>query len=218
LAFIVGFQSFMGLELICGSTALIPRKETELLAQLNNKALDEVESTDPLLVDLCTGLGNLAVAAAYHHNTSTVFACDLSADAIELAKKNTIHLKVNDRVTCLEGDLFTPVEHLQGTVDIISCNPPYVSSKQVPNMGSEISEFEPSLAFDGGAFGLDILMKVIENASLYLKPSGFLNIEVGLGQGAFVIRQLKKQTVFRDFECLNDNEDNIRAIQVRYYP
>lgn len=187
LAHLTGRQHFMGLELLADASVLVPRKETELLAGEALKLLQEMADEKDTLVyiDVCTGAGNLPLALVSHVSGVRAFAADLSVDAVRLAKKNVDFFDLGKYVEVLAGDLLAPFESEEffGKVDLITCNPPYISTGKVAEMHSEISEHEPDLAFDGGPFGIAILRKLIGEAPGYLKPGGWLAFEVGLGQG-----------------------------------
>src|SRR5262249_43961236 len=99
--------------------------------------------------------------------------------------------------------------------DLVSCNPPYISAAKVPDMPAEISGFEPALAFDGGVYGVSILMKLVRQAPRFLKPSSWLCFEVGLGQGAVMAQQLRKLPAYRDVETAADASGEIRALFAR---
>ncbi len=219
LAHITGRQSFFGMELLSGPGALIPRLETEALV---NGALKHVREAvkaqgKALVIDLCTGAGNVALALAWSEPAATVFGADLSEDAVALANQNARHLGLEKRVTFKAGDLFAPVdeERFYGQVDVLTCNPPYISSSKVPLMAKEISEHEPKLAFDGGPFGVNILMRLIAGAPKFLKPSGWLCFEVGLGQGEGVRGRLEKSGHYTDFDSVKDSKGDVRAVMAR---
>ena len=169
------------------------------------------------VIDLCTGCGNLALALAYHERNCQVFASDLSSEAIDLAQRNAAHLALQDRVTFWIGDLFAPFddERFVGQVDMVVCNPPYISSQHVGEMPSEIYDYEPHLAFDGGPFGVSILVKLITEAPRYLKPGGWLCFEVGLGQGELIRRRLERNGAYGDIQTRCDMDGNPRALLAR---
>jgi release factor glutamine methyltransferase len=217
LAHITGRQEFLGLELLAGPHALIPRKETEILGkaalgQLKRRA----ESSDELLViDACTGCGNLALAYAYHEPKARVYAADLSEPAIELARRNARFTGLSQRVAFEAGDLFAPFQdkaELVGKCDMVSCNPPYITSAKVPKMGQEISAHEPRLAFDGGAMGITILIRLFTEAPRFLKPGGALCFEMGLGQGPILEGRLRRQPWVQKVEAHRDSTGAIRAL------
>jgi release factor glutamine methyltransferase len=219
LSHLTGRQRFMGLEMLAGPGALIPRKETELLAKAALNAAAEVASRkeQPLVIDVCTGSGNVALAIAHHVASARVFGADLSDAAVALAKDNSKFLRMDDRVEFRCGDLLSPFESEEflGRVDVLTCNPPYINSAKVNSMPGEISQHEPRLAFDGGPLGIGILMKLTQQAPRFLKPGGRLAFEVGLGQGAALVKRLRANPQFTRVDCCEDQHGAIRAIVAR---
>lgn len=219
LAYLTERQHFMGLEFLAGKGALIPRMETEILGRAAlgaAKALADARGSITVL-DVCTGAGNVAMAIAVHEPRAVVFASDLAPEAVELARANAKHLHVEDRVNLAEGDMFGAFdsEAFLGKIDLVTCNPPYISSAKVGLMDREVSGHEPRLAFDGGAFGVTILTRLIREAPRFLKPDSCLCFEVGLGQGNAITRMLKKESVYRVIEPLADESGEIRALLAR---
>jgi release factor glutamine methyltransferase len=212
-------QHFLGLELIAGPGALIPRRETEILGRAALAKLKALiaERGEALVMDVCTGSGNLALAYALHQPKARVYAADLSQEAVDLANRNREFTGLGDRVEFRQGDLIAPYdsEAFLGKVDLLSCNPPYISAAKVPVMAREISAFEPQLAFNGGAFGISILTKLIKNAPRFLKPRSWLCFEMGLGQGKALAAQLGKNPAFAEVETWPDEAGEIRALTVR---
>lgn len=216
LAHLTGRQSFMGLELLAGPEALVPRRETELLG---HAALDLLRRTvaergPATVLDVCCGSGNLSLALAHHEPRCRVVGGDLSADAVGLARRNAARLGLADRVRFVEGDLFAPFEEagLRGSVDLIICNPPYISTSKAAAMPAEISAFEPRLAFDGGAFGISILFRLLSGATHFLKPASWLCFEVGAGQGEPMAARLKRSGGYDAVERVRDSSGEVRAL------
>ena len=222
LAHLTGRQTFMGLEYLAGPDALIPRKETEILGRA---ALAKIscmaKKRGPLMVmDVCTGSGNLAIAYAYYEPQASVYASDLSPEAVSLARKNIEFLGLAERIEARVGDLLEPFEEAAflGKCDFLSCNPPYISTAKVKEMHPEISRHEPSAAFNGGAFGVSILMKLLKNAPRFVRPGGWLGFEVGHGQGPGLARQLERNPAFVAVETYADAGGEIRAILAKCKP
>lgn len=219
LAHLTGRQRFMGIELLSGKDALIPRGETELLGNaalgLLNALAENVEQ--PVVVDVCTGSGNLATALAHLVPRARVYASDLSEEAVVLARKNFRFHGLEDRVEARQGDLLEPFESqlFLENVDLLVCNPPYISSQRVDVMPAEISGFEPRLAFDGGPLGVRILNKLVREAPRFLRKGGWLAFEVGLGQGKAVLHRLDASGAFVDIRPVLDASGEIRALVAR---
>lgn len=216
LAHLTGRQNFAGLEMLCGPGALIPRGETELLART---ALDVISAAVPLgetafAIDVCTGSGNVALALAASNQRLTVLAADISTDALALAVKNADHLGLGARVTFMPSDLFNamdiPANHRRAAV--VTCNPPYIASAKVPVMANEISRHEPRLAFDGGAFGLTIISRLLADAPRFLMPGGSLCFEVGAGNGRFVADRISRNSAYTGVRQVTDEKGIVRVL------
>jgi len=216
LAHLTGRQNFMGLELLAGKEALIPRKETELLGRA---ALDVLRALaagreEVIVVDVCTGSGNLALALASHVPRARVFGADLSSEAVALAQRNARHLGLQERVEFRAGDLLAPFDEpaFHERLSLLVCNPPYISSKKVDSMPGEIIGHEPRLAFDGGPLGIRIVERLTREAPRFLAAGGFLIFEVGLGQGPALLRRLAGNKSYATLKSFADEAGEIRVI------
>jgi release factor glutamine methyltransferase len=219
LAHLTGRQTFMGLELLAGPEALIPRRETELLG---GRALDVLRSCTAergpaVVIDVCTGSGNLALALAHYESQCRVIGGDVYVPAIRLARRNAERSGLTDRVRFVQGDLFAPFdsERLAGAADLIVCNPPYISSSKAAGMPTEIAEFEPRLAFDGGPLGISILFRLIAQAPRFLKPASWLCFEVGVGQGEPMAVRLERAASYATVERVRDVAGEVRVLMAR---
>ena len=217
LAYLTGCQRFMGLEMLSSADALIPRRETEILARAALALLAEVvgERNGAIVIDVCTGAGNLALAFAHHEPQCRVYGSDLSAEAVAFARKNAEHLGLTERVEFRDGDLLEPFEELAGQVDLLTCNPPYISSARVDDMPAEIADHEPRLAFDGGPFGIKILSRLLKRAPQLLKPASWLCFEVGLGQGSAMAKRLESSKHYDEVRTFEDENGDVRALAGR---
>lgn len=212
LAHISGRQQFMGLEMLSSPAALIPRVETEQLGHASVALLQNQPAA--CVIDVCTGSGNLAFALAHALPQARVFGTDLSAEAVAFARRNGAHLGLLDRVAFRVGDLLAPFEQAEflEQVDMVVCAPPYILSSKVGQMASEIAAHEPRLAFDGGPFGVTLLMRLIEDAPKLLRSGGWLTVEVGLGQGPALTRRLQRDENYVEVRALADAAGATRVI------
>ncbi len=219
LAHISGRQRFMGLEMLAGPGALIPRKETEILARGAVDVAAQVAKEQGALtvIDVCTGSGNIALSVAHNVPQARVFAADISDAAVELARRNARHLGLDARVQFSVGDLIAPFDNetFHNKVDVLTCNPPYINSAKVEHLPSEISAHEPVLAFDGGRFGVAILMRLLQDAPRLLRRGGWLISEVGLGQAPTLAKMIGKNPAFSAVHTLQDETGNERTIVAR---
>jgi release factor glutamine methyltransferase len=206
----------MDIELLCDRRAFIPRKETEILGQkalyLSLKIAKEKQKVN--IIDLCCGAGNLGLAIASYNINANVYATDLSQEAVELTRENISFLNLNQRVNARQGYLlsaFETKEYLE-KIDMIVCNPPYISSSKVPKMDTEISAHEPALAFDGGMIGINLIHRLIREAPKFLTKPGWLIFEVGTGQGPFISQLCERSQLYKQIESVFDDLGNIRVI------
>jgi release factor glutamine methyltransferase len=179
--YILGTREFWGLDFEVGPDVLIPRPETELIVE-ETLALVGKDSR-PLIVDLGTGSGCLAIALAREVPGARVIATDLSAHALNVARRNAARHEVFDRVTFLETSF---LEGIEEPVDVIVSNPPYVPLVCEPALTPEIRDYEPRLAVFGGEDGSEGLRSVLEAAAAKLVPGGWLVMEFGYGQDTLV--------------------------------
>ncbi len=219
LAHITGRQEFLGMELLAGPEALIPRIETEILgaaALTIAKSIADAQGAVAVL-DVCTGSGNVALAIASNEYRSRVFGADISEEAVILARKNAQHLKLDRRIEFRQSDLFAAFEsdEFYRKIDLVTCNPPYIPSTKVGSMDPEISQREPRLAFDGGSLGITVLTRLIRESPKYLKPNSYLCFEVGLGQGKAMEQRLKKEGVYSNIQSYVDAANNVRALSAQ---
>lgn len=219
LAHLTERQHFLGMEYIVNKGLYIPRKETELLASVAIETANTcygIES-EITLIDLCTGIGTVALAVAHHCSNVRVLGSDIYTPAIDAAQINSAHFGLTQRATFFNADLFTPFESLElkGKVDIIVSAPPYISSAKVKNMAEEIAQHEPEEAFDAGPFGLSIFNQLIAVAPSYLRTGGFLIFECGLGQGEFLAKRISGNKSYASVEQVHDEHGNVRVLKAQ---
>jgi release factor glutamine methyltransferase len=178
--YILGRTEFCGLTFRTDRRALIPRPETEIVIDVTTELAKGLEA--PLLVDVGTGSGILAVAAALKLRDATVVACDISQDALALARENAELHRVLDRVTFRHGDFAGTLADCSGRVDIAMANPPYVSEPELANLEPELREHEPRAALVAGPEGTEVQVRLLDFAPTLLRPGGHLVMEIGAGQ------------------------------------
>ena len=187
LQHIVGSTSFCGLEIQVSRAALIPRPETELLAEggwtfLNQRVQrGSSEDRDPAVLDFGTGSGCIAIALAVKCPTARLVAVDVDPAAVELAKQNAAQNGVLERIEFVLGDRFAALEGGAGFELVIS-NPPYVPTAEIATLQPEVRDYDPHRALDGGGDGLDFYRYLAAHAKFVLKAKGKLMVEFGDGQ------------------------------------
>jgi release factor glutamine methyltransferase len=214
-AYQAGTVRFMGIDLACAPGALVPREETEILGRT---ALGIVQGEGAArVIDMCCGAGNLACAIASHVATVKVWASDLTDGCVAVAKKNVERLGLGERVTVVQGDLFAPLHGLglEGTIDAVVCNPPYISTGKLAADRAELLELEPREAFDAGPYGLAIHQRVVKDVLPFLRPGGWLLFEIGLGQEKQVKILFDRARVYDEVRMENDGEGRPRTLYAR---
>ena len=217
LAYITGLQRFMGLELLASPAAMIPRRETELLGAAAIACARQLAAPTTTVLDICAGSGNLSCAIASQVPGAHIHAADISADAVALARRNIERCGFQDRIEAQAGDFLKPFETPQflGKVDLIVCNPPYISAQKRQSMATEIARYEPSQAFDGGPLGINLLNRLIREAPLFLRSGGMLAFELGLGQGRAVCQRVNRSELLELISTAEDDGGHIRAVVAR---
>jgi len=204
LQYIIGTQEFWGLPFRVTPDVLIPRPETEFVVEAALKAVSGTAT--PVIVDLCTGSGCIAISLAKELPKARIFATDRSDRAAHIAQENARQNGVADRIRFLEGDLFGPLEEMDilGRIDCIVTNPPYVRSGDLTALQPEVRDFEPEMALVAGRSGTEIAERIIRQAPPYLRPGGSLIMEMGVGQAAALRKLIEDTHTFGPSEIVND--------------
>lgn len=204
LQYILGTQEFCGLAFEVNSTVLIPRPETELLVRETVRRLPGVPH--PTLIDVGTGSGCLAVSLARSIPGGRMLAIDLSARALETAKRNARRHSVETSIIWLEGNLFAPLAGLgvEGAVTAIVSNPPYICESDWSGLQPEVSRYEPRVALVAGPRGTELHERLLNEAIPYLAPGGLLLMELGLGQSADVQAMVRSKPAYSSVETVPD--------------
>jgi release factor glutamine methyltransferase len=183
LQHITGSTSFCGHEIAVSRHALIPRPETEMLAELGWKFLAASHPQPATALDFGAGTGCIAIAIAVNCPTAKITALDLSPDALALARENAAKNSVAGQIEFLQGDGFAALA-AGAQFDLIVSNPPYIASAEIATLDPEVRDFDPRSALDGGADGLDFYRRLAAEAKSFLKPDGKIMLEFGDGQAA----------------------------------
>lgn len=191
LWYIIGDTDFCGYKIKVDERVLIPRPETEDMAMMVVGVAEEGQN----ILDLCTGSGAIAIAVKKELDKKGInvkmTASDISEGALELAKENA--MANGAEILFLQSDLFS---RMRGRFDIIVSNPPYIPSAEIEKLQREVKDFEPRLALDGGADGLDIYRRIAAEASKYIRRGGMLIMEVGEGEANDVVKLFKGNNVY----------------------
>ncbi len=178
LAYVVGHREFYDVDLLTDARALIPRPETECLIEHALQAL--ADHPAPLIADIGTGCGAIAVTLAKHLPRARVIATDLSPAALELARENAQRHGVAARLDFRVGSLLEPVVE---SIDLLAANLPYIDDKDWPYLAKTIRGHEPKMAFLGGPDGLDLVRAMLHDAPRVTHAGSLILLEIGAYQG-----------------------------------
>ena len=179
--YITGVAAFRHLELTVTPSVLIPRPETEVIVDVALELLPE----GGRVLDLCCGSGAIALSLAQEATAAEVVATDVSNAALEVATVNGQRCGLAERVEWHCGDLFAPLRGIE-PFDLVAANPPYVRRSDLAHLAPEVRDYEPHLALDGGEDGLAYYRRIAQEAADFIRPGGYLLLEVGDGQSAAV--------------------------------
>lgn len=219
LQYILGSQEFMGLSFEVNPSVLIPRQDTETLVELAvSRAAEKKKSLSVL--DMCCGSGAIAVSMAHFLPKAKVTACDISPEALEVARRNAEKNGLGGRIEFLESDLFYVTKrkkkiHMKDTFDMILSNPPYIPTEVIGTLQTEVKDHEPLTALDGGADGLDFYRRIAEEAAESLKKDGLMLLEIGSDQAEAVTSLLRDAGYYGEIEVTRDLAGLQRVVSCR---
>ncbi len=225
LQYILGSVEFFGLKIKVRRGVLIPRPETELMAEEAVKIISNFKINPPIpplqkggkggfrFLDLCTGSGCLALALAKEFPAAHVYGTDTSEVAITYASKNAVLNGIRN-VTFMKGSLFETVKDL--TFNFIISNPPYIKRKEIESLQPEIKDWEPRDALDGGKDGLDYYRLIIPTVKNYLKKGGYLMLELGINQ-ADAVKRMAEDTGLKDITLIKDYAGIDRILVANFF-
>lgn len=193
IQYILQEQEFYGRPFRVSPAVLIPRPETEILAEIALREADRIWDGCSLSVcDAGTGSGALAVTLAAERPHWTVWATDISEAALEVARDNARRNGVEGRVRFFRGEWLTPLRERGVRVDVVVSNPPYIPTGDIPSLERQVRDFEPRISLDGGEDGLDAYRRLIAQIPDVLRLPGLVALEVGVGQSRLVKKLLEK--------------------------
>jgi release factor glutamine methyltransferase len=212
LQYVTGSTEFRAIRVKTDRRALVPRPETEILV---GSAIEFLRGREkPLVADLGTGTGAIALSVAGEIPEALVTAVELSDDALSLAEENIHALELERSVTLVRGDMLKGIEGL-GPFDTILSNPPYIPSSEIDTLQPEICCYEPRMALDGGIDGMRYLNGITEGAHLHLKSGGLLLLECGEDQADIVKQILEGMQTYETVEIIRDMAGRNRAVKAK---
>lgn len=210
LPYLTGVKEFWSIPFSVSPGVLIPRPETELIVE---KVLELSLRENETIVDIGTGCGNIAVSLAKELPQARIVATDTAKKALRLAKLNASRHKISN-IIFARGSLFSALKklRLEGKCDFIVSNPPYITEEEWPKLDVEIKNHEPKSALVAGKSGLEVISKLIQRAPPYLKPGGFLLVEIGIGQRDKVLSFFDSSSVWEKVNFFKDLNGISRAV------
>ena len=209
LAYILSSKEFWSKNFFVNKNTLIPRPETELLC---DSVIKIIKNKDSYILDIGTGTGCILLSILSETKKTKGIGIDISKKAIEVAKKNSNKLGLNQRAKFFTKSL-NNIRDCK--FDLVVSNPPYIKTSDIKNLSEDVRKFEPKIALDGGKDGLDVIKKVIYKSKTILKKLGLLALEIGYGQH-YKVSQILKEQGFREEYLVKDYQNNIRCILARF--
>ena len=211
VAYLIGEWEFYGLPLDISREDLIPRADTEVLAEqaiLAARAAGE----GARVLDLCAGSGCVGLAVAANAPNCRAVLADVSEEALKICRQNIRRNDLNARVTCVQADARQPPPAMLWDFDVIACNPPYIPTGDIDGLDPSVRDYEPRLALDGGDDGLDFYRDIAEKWRTALRLGGVLLFEVGIGQASGV-EQILSRCGYEDIETFQDTGGIWRVVK-----
>ena len=218
LQYMTGIQEFWSLDFAVGPQVLIPRPETELLVEQVVSLRDDkilTKGIDLRILDLGTGCGVLAVSLAREFERASVWASDVSAEALAIAKMNAKKHGVEDRIEFLLGDMWQGMIDLSLVFDVIVSNPPYIASDHISSLPPEVRDHEPRSALDGGEQGMHFIKEIIKEAPKYLDTGGWVLLEMDPEQTAIAMELMDKNNDYMEKRRIKDHSGCYRVVMAQ---
>ena len=211
VAYLIGEWEFYGLTLEVSPQVLIPRMDTELLAE-RAILLARQAGEGARVLDLCAGSGCVGLAVAANVPDCRVVLADVSEGALKICKQNVRRCELNARVTCVQADAREKPAAALWDFDVIACNPPYIPTGDLAELDVDVRDYEPMLALDGGADGLDFYRAIAAHWGSALRLGGSLLFEVGIGQ-APAVEQILIENGFENIQTSQDTQGIWRVVE-----
>lgn len=211
VAYLIGEWEFYGLTLDVTPDVLIPRMDTEVLAE-RAILLARAAGEGARVLDLCAGSGCVGLAVAANVPTCRVVLADVSEAALKICKGNVRRNELNARVTCVQADALQKPDAALWDFDVIACNPPYIPTGDLAGLDVSVRDYEPRSALDGGADGLDFYRAIAARWGSALRLGGSLLFEVGINQ-AMDVAALLERSGFEDIQSTQDTQGIPRVVE-----
>ena len=215
LQYITGIQEFWSLSFRVNPHVLIPRPETEILVDQALTLAGSFHETPMRVLDLGTGSGVISVVMAKEVPEALILATDISGEALGVARENAQNHGVLNRIAFLRGDLFEPLMPEKRVFHLIASNPPYVCTHEIQELLPEVALHEPKIALDGGKDGMDFLKKIIFQAPQFLRPGGWLLLEMSPYQVENALFTLAETGVYQNETKIEDYSHRQRVVMAQ---
>lgn len=213
LQYLTHTQAFFNENYYVDENVLIPRQDTEILVE---KAIDYIRNENiKNAIDLCTGSGAIGISVARNSDVEKVLLIDISEGALDVAKRNIEDNYMEDKVSVLKSNLLDEAIKSNIKTDMILSNPPYIKSKDMASLDANV-KYEPSLALDGGATGMDFYEKIVEQAKQVLNNNGLLIFEIGYDELEQMKELIAKNKEYTMLESVKDYGGNDRVVVCRF--
>ena len=206
-AYLTHSKEFMSLNFYVDEGVLIPRPDTEILAEEAIRIVSGIDN--PSMLDLCCGSGCIGLSVAYNVPKIQAVLSDISEDALNIARINTDRLHLSGRIELVQSDLFERMDQMQ--FHLIVSNPPYITDEAMHSLSEEILTYEPQSALKGGTDGLQFYREIIPQASQHLKTPGYLLLEIGYDQ-ANAVQKIMQHNGYKDIRVLHDYAGHDRVV------
>lgn len=211
VAYLIGEWEFYGLPMDISRDVLVPRDDTEVLARRAIELASAAEAPAKV-IDLCCGSGCIGVAIAAHVPQAKVTLCDISEEALRITRQNIRRNQVGGQAITMTADALAPPPAVLWQCDVLVCNPPYITTEEIDTLEDSVRLYEPRLALDGGADGLDFYRTVASMWKGNIKPGGSLLFEVGYTQ-AGQVEEILMQNGYQIGEALRDTAGHFRVVE-----
>jgi release factor glutamine methyltransferase len=213
VSYIIGHKEFWSLPFHVDSDVLIPRPDTEFIVEETLAAMIEQWQDCWSILEIGTGSGAISIALASEQKNANITATDISERALQVARKNAQRNNVADRISFIQGDMFTSLKVQR--FDMIISNPPYISYRDFPLLPEGIRCYEPHMALIAGNDGTEFHRQLIEEGLSYLKPGGWLIMEMGTGQGKTIQKYFEAAQCYEAINIRHDYAGMERVIKGR---
>jgi release factor glutamine methyltransferase len=207
---------FLSYELYVDERVMIPRFETEELVIKTAGKLNAQDVMPKAILDIGTGSGAIAIAMAHYFPESKIIATDISTDVLEVAEINVRKYYLIDRIGLFHADLFPSIENIQGMINLIISNPPYIPENEIENLSPTVKDYEPHLALNGGKQGFEMIERIITHAHNYLAPNGLLALEIDPRQTKLISNSKFLISNLFNVEFEKDNQGMIRYAFIKF--